>query len=89
LARQLPVREPRVRARLVDAWHHDWDADPFARGAYSYPLVGGADAASRLARAVEGTLHFAGEAADSDGNNGTVHGAIASGRRAARRVLRG
>jgi monoamine oxidase len=31
---------------------------------------------------VKDTLFFAGEAADITGNNGTVHGAIASARRA-------
>ena len=36
---------------------------------------------------IDGTLFFAGEATESDGDNGTVHGAIASGRRAARRAL--
>jgi monoamine oxidase len=34
-----------------------------------------------------GTLFFAGEAIESDGQNGTVHGAIASGHRAAKQVL--
>jgi monoamine oxidase len=88
IARLLDVRPARVRARLMDAWHHDWDADPFARGAYSYPVVGGEDASSRLARPVARTLLFAGEAANTEGATGTVHGAIASGERAARRLLR-
>jgi monoamine oxidase len=33
------------------------------------------------------TLFFAGEATQSDGRNATVHGAIASGQRAAKQVL--
>ena len=36
---------------------------------------------------VEKTLFFAGEATDITGHNGTVHGAIASGRRAASRDI--
>ncbi|HYD51748.1 MAG TPA: NAD(P)/FAD-dependent oxidoreductase [Gemmatimonadaceae bacterium] len=87
LARQLGLRTGSVRTRLVEAWWHDWDADPFARGAYSHPVVGGADAARHLARPAQGTLYFAGEAADAEGDNGTVHGAIASGTRAAGRLL--
>jgi monoamine oxidase len=88
LARQLNLAPRRLRG-LVDAmWTHDWDHDPFARGAYSYQMVGGADAPAALARPLRGTLFFAGEAADSEGRTGTVHGAIASGRRAAAEILR-
>jgi monoamine oxidase len=50
--------------------------------------VGGAAAPGLLARPLGGTLFFAGEAADREGRTGTVHGAIATGRRAAREVLR-
>jgi monoamine oxidase len=68
---------------LVSTFHHDWGRDPFTRGAYSYALAGGSDAAETLARAVHGTVFFAGEATDSEGRTGTVHGAIATGHRAA------
>jgi monoamine oxidase len=79
----------RTIAGLVTGfWMHDWVDDPFSRGAYSYPLVGGSDAAKILARPIQGTLFFAGEAMDSEMRSGTVHGAIGSGRRAARGVLR-
>lgn len=88
LERQFGVRASRLRTMLRGSWHHDWEHDPFARGAYSYPLVGGSDAAKRLARPVRGTLFFAGEATDTEGSTGTVHGAIASGERAARQLLR-
>jgi monoamine oxidase len=37
---------------------------------------------------VSGTLFFAGEATDEEGRTGTVHGAIATGERAARQVVR-
>ena len=65
---------------------HDWSADPFARGAYSHARPGGAGAARGLARPVGRVLFFAGEATSPD-ESGTVAGAIASGRRAAREVL--
>jgi monoamine oxidase len=68
---------------------HDWIADPFSRGAYSYARVGGDDASKRLARPVEDTLYFAGEAADPEGRTGTVHGAIATGRRVAELISGG
>jgi monoamine oxidase len=72
----------------LDAWaSHDWRSDAFARGAYSYIGVGGYAAPVTLARPVEGTLFFAGEATNRD-HIGTVAGALASGRRAAREVQR-
>jgi monoamine oxidase len=74
--------------QMVGAFTHDWQSDPFSRGAYSYAAVGGIDAAEELAAPVEETLYFAGEAANYDGYNGTVHGAISTGQRAARELLR-
>jgi monoamine oxidase len=78
----------RVHREVAQVWTHDWMNDPFARGVYSYRLVGGADAPRHLARPIDGTLFFAGEATDTSGSTGTVHGAIASGTRAATQVLR-
>jgi monoamine oxidase len=73
--------------RLVDSIHtHDWTRDRFARGAYSYVGVGGVRAPRVLARPIEGRLFVAGEATDT-GTGGTVEGALASGKRAARQVL--
>ena len=83
LAELLPVTVARLRKHLVSSHMHDWIADPFSRGAYSYARVEGDKAAARLARPVEGTVFFAGEAADPSGRNGTVHGAIATGERVA------
>ena len=74
---------------LEGAHFHDWQNDPFARGAYSYGKVGADGAHEAWARPVDNTLFFAGEATDVTGNNGTVHGAIASGHRAADEILRG
>ena len=88
LARALGMTKRRVAAAVTQAWTYDWGNDPFARGAYSYPMVGGDAAAKTLARGVEDTLFFAGEACDGGGRNGTVHGAIASGARAAKQAIR-
>jgi monoamine oxidase len=87
LAALFRQRASRLGARLVSAHTHDWPSDPFARGAYSYVLVGGMSARARLARPVESTLFFAGEAADAGGNASTVAGALASGRRAAEDLI--
>ncbi len=62
---------------------HDWSRDPFARGAYSYVAVGGGNARASLAAPVDDTLFFAGEATSTDGQGGTVNGALETGERAA------
>ncbi len=81
----VPRRELELQ---LDAWaSHDWRADPFARGAYAYIAVGGSGAPRALARPVEDTVFFGGEATNGD-QIGTVAGALASGRRAAREVQR-
>jgi monoamine oxidase len=80
-------RKVRVRRMLERAYLHDWQADPFARGAYSYVVAGGTTARKRLAAPVQGTLFFAGEASDTQGESGTVASALQSGMRAARQIL--
>ena len=77
-----------IERLLEAAWVHDWQADPYARGAYSYVTVGGDKARQALAEPLRDTLFFAGEAADTEGEAGTVAGALQSGKRAAREVLR-
>ena len=72
-----------LESRLRAAFVVDWQADPYAMGAYSYVPVSAITAPMTLAEPVAGTLFFAGEATDSDGNSGTMQGAIASGIRAA------
>jgi monoamine oxidase len=73
--------------RIAAAHFHDWHADPFFRGAYSYVPAGKLAARTALAQPVDETLYFAGEAANTSGHGATVHGAIESGRRAARYVI--
>lgn len=87
LAAALGRRVGAVRRLVVAGFAHDWLNDPLTRGAYSYVRVGGDRARRALARPVEGTLFFAGEAADLSGQASTVAGAIASGRRAAHLAL--
>src|SRR5438552_4516636 len=87
LSEVLAVPRRDLEQQLDASARHDWRADPFARGAYSYIGVGGNNAPRALARPVDGTLFFAGEATDG-AQIGTVAGALSSGRRAAREVLR-
>ncbi|MBI1964773.1 MAG: FAD-dependent oxidoreductase [Betaproteobacteria bacterium] len=73
--------------RLEAAFVHDWQQDPYARGAYSYVAVGGEGARKTLAAPLRDALFFAGEATDFEGEHGTVAGALQSGIRAARGML--
>ena len=73
-----------AREEFLDGVMHDWSSDPFAWGAYSYVVVDGHGARATLGSPVEGTLFFAGEATSTDGQGGTVNGAISTGERAAR-----
>jgi len=78
----------KVERELEAAYTHDWVRDPFARGAYSYATVGASAAPRALGRPITRTLYFAGEATAVGGETGTVAGALDSGMRAARQLLR-
>jgi monoamine oxidase len=77
----------KIEGALEGAWVHDWQSDPYARGAYSYITAGGDKAREQLAQPLANTLFFAGEATDTESEAGTVAGALQSGERAAREVL--
>jgi len=87
LANALKLDEHSVERRIDSYLIADWQDDPYSLGAYSYIPVGAITAPSTLAAPVGGTLFFAGEATDSEGRSGTMHGAIASGYRAAEELL--
>jgi monoamine oxidase len=76
-----------LRQRLVRWQTHDWQADRYACGAYSYAPAGALNASEKMARPVLDTLYFAGEHTDTTGHWGTVHGALGSGLRAAAQIL--
>lgn len=86
LGNSLKIGRAELEQLLRVAYVHDWQTDPFSHGAYSYGKVGSSGAQQALGASVDSTLFFAGEATDVTGHNGTVHGAIASGLRAAREI---
>lgn len=72
----------------VDSVSTRWRSDPWTRGSYSYVPAGASfDSYSELARPVGERLFFAGEATHNRYPS-TVHGALLSGRRAARQIIR-
>jgi monoamine oxidase len=76
-----------LRERLIGSHWHDWQADSYARGAYSYVPAGSLDASERMTQPCKDTLYFAGEHTDVEGHWGTVHAALNSGLRAAAQLL--
>jgi monoamine oxidase len=87
LADNFALSRREIEPLLRGYWTHNWQTDPHIRGGYSYALKGGAAAPRELGRPVDSTIFVAGEATDFTGDNGTVHAAINSGRRAARELL--
>lgn len=76
--------EPELaREQFAGGLLHDWVHDPFSRGAYSFVLAGGTGARATFAAPAGDALFFAGEACSTDGQGGTVNGAIETGERAA------
>ena len=88
LARVFHLPLAHCREELISAHTHNWQTDPYSRGAYSYVAVGGSDVQREFAAPLDNKLFFAGEATNFDGHHGTVHGAIATGYRAADEILK-
>ena len=87
LAEILNWPRARLAALIAESYVHNWSRDPFTRGGYTYVASGGQAASDWLAQPIADTLYFAGEATCNDGNNGMLHGALATGLRAARQII--
>jgi monoamine oxidase len=88
LARLLGRSTAEVASQMESSHWHDWESDPFTRGAYSYGAPGAGDASERLAAPVAGTLFYAGEATAGAGRTATVDAALETGHRAAAEIVR-
>jgi len=65
-----------------------WIDNPFVKGGYSFlPKEATLEHRRALAAPVDDVLFFAGEATNTEGESGTVHGAIDTGYRAAKEVM--
>jgi monoamine oxidase len=88
LLAQIELVFPGTEASFTGRAYEDhWAMDPWVQGAYSFYKVGQAATYGSIARASEGAIHFAGEHT-SIANQGFLEGAVASGERAARQLLR-
>jgi monoamine oxidase len=87
LSRIFGLRRAALLAEL-ESWRVvNWQREPFTQGGYCVIPSGSLDALEALAAPVQNTLFFAGEATNTEGEEGTVHGALETGLRAAREVL--
>jgi monoamine oxidase len=86
LGRIMKLPPPHLRQLLVSSHCHNWQADEYARGAYSYVPAGALSASEQMSQPIDRTLFFAGEHTDLSSNWGTVHGALGSGSRAAEQI---
>lgn len=80
------ISEKKLRGLLQGAATHNWSADPYFHGAYSYEVVDGHQHIHTLSEPEDHTLFFAGEALHAGAEIGTVEGALASGLEAARKM---
>jgi monoamine oxidase len=76
-----------VKHLIVHARHFTWSDDPYAYGSYSFSTVGMEDTRDILARPIDDTIFYCGEATNTKGHPGTVHGSIEEGKRVAREIL--
>ena len=66
----------------------DWTKEPFIRGTYSFPHVRSLNNnRAIIAQSVNDKLFFAGEATSTNGNFGTIHGAIETAERVVDEVI--
>ncbi len=79
LGRRLPAPQAATMVNWID--------DPFAWGGYSVAPPGASQSRAILAQPIGDRLYWAGEATASNAWASTVHGAYASGRRAAAEIL--
>jgi monoamine oxidase len=87
LSKLLDVSLERLEQNLVKSKRVAWGHDPHTLGAYAYVPPGAAEARVDLAKP-EGRLFFAGEATAYHSTPQTVHGAMDSGIRAAKEVIK-
>jgi monoamine oxidase len=78
-----------LETELIKGYVFNWARDPFALGAYSFPMVQTSEARAALNLPVVDTLFFAGEALYDGSSGGTVEAALVSGFDTVRSMVNG
>lgn len=86
LADLLGSRVGQARRWIEGVHYHDWVADSFYGGAYSYVVPGGEAARERLYDPVGERIFFVGEHTAPTESIGTMHGAVCSAHRVVRQL---
>jgi len=89
LAEIFALPPERLSRGVVAARAINWGNDPFARGAYSYAMLGTRAAQSALIKPAGDGIFFSGEALHAGPDIGTVEAALAIGRDTAQLILTG
>jgi monoamine oxidase len=76
-----------IQSMLISSHVHNWSADNFAKGAYTYETVYSKNAKRIIIEGVEDTLFFAGEALHEGPESGTVEAALSSGMKTAEKII--
>ncbi|UYL08412.1 FAD-dependent oxidoreductase [Bdellovibrio sp. SKB1291214] len=77
-----------IKKNYVRHHFHDWNKDPYTRGAYSYMGIQHDHENEDLRKVHQGKIILAGEGTTTGANMGTIQGALMSGQRAASQILR-
>jgi len=86
LAYLFGTTEKQIRNEIKAMKVINWNADPYALGAYAYATLKTSDAIKAVSNPVERTIYFAGEALYEGAEMGTVEAALASGMHAAEKI---
>jgi monoamine oxidase len=76
-----------VAGKFTSMKIQNWSAEPYTKGAYSFPTLTSSGKPELLSQALNGKLFFAGEATNFNGHQATVHGAMESSFRSAKEIL--
>ena len=80
--------EAEMKGLLTASHIINWENDAFAKGAYSYSMIGSEEAKRTLNEPIANTLFFAGEALYSGKSGGTVEAALVQGLEVVKKILK-
>ncbi|UOF00927.1 flavin monoamine oxidase family protein [Bdellovibrio reynosensis] len=77
-----------IKDQVLESHNHNWSADPYTLGAYSYTRVQHKKTPHNFSLPFEKRIWVCGEATAKGSAQGTVHGAIEQGKKAALQIIK-